>query len=296
MVENNEVAPTVLADIQKRYRVWSLPKRTPISVRFPVLVPVVLFVRRRVRAMSNQQKYRKVYAAVTSDRYPVIQYGSQSLLRRRLGAADPRLQEGKITNLKQAIPHISYVVIKPGEVFSLWKLLGNTTYARGYVDGMVLSSGRVGIGPGGGLCQLANLLHWVFLHTDMTVVERFHHSYDVFPDNGRTLPFGSGATIFYNAIDLKVQNTSSIAWQIVVWLDDDYVYAEVRTEGAPPLHYKIKEAHHHFISTKKMIFRYNQIWRRSTNAKGEEVSHEYLFTNFAPVLYPVAPEKITVTL
>lgn len=61
-------------------------------------------------------------------------------------------------------------------------------------------------GVGGGLCQLSNLIYWMTLHTDLTVTERYRHSYDVFPDENRTQPFGSGATCVYNYRDLMVEN------------------------------------------------------------------------------------------
>ena len=50
--------------------------------------------------------------------------------------------------------------------------------------------GEVKTSIGGGICQLANLLYWMALHTPLEVIERHHHSFDPFPDSGRTLPFG----------------------------------------------------------------------------------------------------------
>lgn len=127
----------------------------------------------------------------------------QSLLRRKLGNSNPQLQENKITNLKIATSKIDGVIIKPGETFSFWKLVGRTTKSKGYIEGMQLKMREVKTGIGGGICQLANLLYWMALHTPLTVVERHHHSFDPFPDSGRTLPFGSGASVFYNYVDLR---------------------------------------------------------------------------------------------
>jgi len=106
----------------------------------------------------------------------------QSLLRRRLGNSDPQLQENKITNLNIACPMIDGVLIKPGETFSFWRLVGEATEQKGYAVGMQLSRGEVVRGVGGGLCQLANLLYWMALHTPLRVAERHHHSFDPFPD------------------------------------------------------------------------------------------------------------------
>lgn len=47
---------------------------------------------------------------------------------------------------------------------------------------MQLSRGEVVRGVGGGLCQLANLLYWMSLHTPLEIAERHQHSFDPFPD------------------------------------------------------------------------------------------------------------------
>jgi vancomycin resistance protein VanW len=107
----------------------------------------------------------------------------QSLLRRRLGNSDPQLQENKVENLKIACPTIDGILIKPGQTFSFWRQLGEATAEKGYCEGMQLSRGEVVRGVGGGLCQLANLLYWMALHTPLEIVERHHHSFDLFRTN-----------------------------------------------------------------------------------------------------------------
>lgn len=89
----------------------------------------------------------------------------ESILLRTLGDADMRLQHNKVTNLKLASSRIDGVVIKPGETFSLWRLVGWPTAKKGYVTGMLLSNGKVMEGIGGGLCQTANLIYWMALHS-----------------------------------------------------------------------------------------------------------------------------------
>lgn len=262
-----------------------------MSVRFPQLLPAILMVKRSYCFIRDQVKYANKFARAGDETYQYSQYSSRSLLRRRLGSSNPDLQEKKIINIKRALDNISVVNIGPGQVFSLWNLLGNTTYRKGYTDGMVISGGKVGVGPGGGLCQLANLLHWVLIHTDLTYIERFHHSYDVFPDNGRTLPFGSGATIFYNLIDLKFRNDTNMSWQLRVWLDDEYVNAEVLTKDVYKYRHKIKEKYSCFVRVKEDVFRYNQLWKFIFKER-VLVSEDRIITNFAPVLYSLPEDKI----
>ena len=50
-------------------------------------------------------------------------------------------------------------------------------------------------GVGGGLCQMANMIHWLILHTPLEVTELHHHSDALFPDVKRRVPFGTGTSI-----------------------------------------------------------------------------------------------------
>lgn len=67
----------------------------------------------------------------------------QSVLRRKLGDSNPRLQEQKIINIRTAIEKFDGVIIEPGKIFSFWKILGEVSYKNGYVDGMLISCGKV---------------------------------------------------------------------------------------------------------------------------------------------------------
>ena len=130
----------------------------------------------------------------------------KSLILRPLKDVDMYLQENKRTNLELAIAHLDKLVIRPGETFSIWRLVGRPTKAKGYLEGLVLDQGKISKDTGGGLCQLGNLLFWVFGHSPLTITERHRHGFDVFPDVNRKVPFGAGATLSYNHIDLQVRN------------------------------------------------------------------------------------------
>ena len=106
-----------------------------------------------------------------------------------------QLQRNKVTNLRLAAAGSDGLLIRPGETFSFNSVVGNCTRRKGYVDGMRLSDGAAESGVGGGICQLANLVHWMFLHAPLTVVERSEHTFDPFPDRGRVLPWGVGCSI-----------------------------------------------------------------------------------------------------
>jgi vancomycin resistance protein VanW len=210
----------------------------------------------------------------------------QSLLRRRLGNSDPQLQENKIKNLRIACPTIDGILIKPGETFSFWRQLGQATAAKGYHEGMQLSRGEVVRGVGGGLCQLANLLYWMSLHTPLEVAERHHHSFDPFPDENRVLPFGSGAGVFYNYIDLRFYNSTDNTFQIKLWLTDDHLKGAIYSETPTPHTFHVFEKEHKFVFDNGRNYRENEIWRSVIDRRtGNTVREELIVHNFAEVKY-----------
>ena len=212
----------------------------------------------------------------------------QSLLRRTLGNSDPKLQENKITNLNIATSEIDGVIIKPGETFSFWQLVGKTTEEKGYIEGMQLSMGEVKTGIGGGICQLANLLYWMVLHTPLVVTERHHHSFDPFPDSGRTLPFGSGASVFYNYVDLRFTNPTTQSFQIKVWVTEKHLKGAIFANEEMPYAYHIEERNHQFLKRDGKNYRQNEIWRKTIDkVTGRIIKEELLIQNFSEVKYPI---------
>jgi len=266
------------------------PKRIAFSRKYPFLKKPIIFLRHKVRDIQNFFDFSSNYKK-NNDFFDCVVARHQSVLRRRLGDSDPKLQEKKIVNLKQATQKINGIVIEPNHVFSFWKIIGKPKYKNGYVDGMLLSNGKVTKGVGGGLCQLSNFLYWIFLHAPVKTIERYHHSIDVFPDSGRTLPFGSGATILYNFVDLKVKNISAYPLQLKMWLTDNHLKGQILSPKQLSEKIHIVEKNHFFIKRQKKYFRYNEIYKE-TKVKGKVEKIEKVTTNFAPVMYKVTKEYL----
>lgn len=266
------------------------PSRKAVSTHLPVLKKPIILTRRfakKVQNIANLKIARKKSAVF----FTCVTARHQSVLLRKLGDSEERLQKNKITNLKRACEDLNGLIIKPGEIFSLWETIGQPTYNRGYVDGMLLANGQVVEGVGGGLCQLSNLLCWLLLHANTEVIERYHHSLDVFPDSGRVLPFGSGATCLYNFVDLKIKNSGKQPLQLKIWVTDKHLKAQLLSPEPATEKLSLQEKNHAFIKKGKKFFRYNEIWR-IRKIEGKEVGRELIFKNFAPVLYKTNEEKI----
>lgn len=210
----------------------------------------------------------------------------KSLLLRELKDVDMWLQYNKIKNIKIAAQELNKVVIRPGETFSYWRLIGKTTRRKGYVEGIVLHYGKVTTGIGGGLCQLSNLIYWMTLHTPLTVTERYRHSYDVFPDSNRNQPFGSGATCAYNYLDLQIKNETNSTYQLVLYLTDTHLMGEWRSDSPLIKTYEVYEAEHR-ISMEYWggYVRHNRIHRKIFNSDHVQIDDEYVTENNAIMMY-----------
>ena len=217
----------------------------------------------------------------------------KSLLLKRLKDVDMYLQHNKIVNLRLAIAKINGIVIEPGQTFSFWKLVGRPTKAKGYLEGMTLSNGNVTKGVGGGLCQLGNLIYWMSLHTPLTVTKRWRHSYDVFPDVNRKVPFGSGATLSYNYIDLALRNDTPMPIQINLWLTKTHVEGTICSGYPIQKKYEVFEKNHKFeLQWWGGYTRHNQIWRKVINLADNKEAEELVTENHAIMMYnPLIPHN-----
>lgn len=230
---------------------------------------------------------RRYAGKISPIKLPYIAFAHQTPLLRSLKNVDMWLQYNKINNLRIAVKQLDGLLVHPGETFSYWKRIGNPTRGKGYLDGMVLFYGGFRVGTGGGLCQLSNLIYWMTLHTPLRVVERHRHSYDVFPDSGRTQPFGSGATCVYNYRDLQILNDTENTYQLSVWLNDQELCGQWRCRAPQTQHYEVYEWEHR-ISQEYWggYMRHNVIYRRAFNAEGQLVDDAYITENHALMMYP----------
>lgn len=263
--------------------------RPRLTQVFPFLLPARSWQKRKIYRLKMALD-KNVYASdISDDELPVTICKHKSLLLRKLGDSDIQLQINKVTNLKLCAQKIDHLVIKPSETFSFWYLMNNLDKSL-FKDGILLSDGKVKKGPGGGICQLGNLLYWMFLHTPLTVVERHRHGFDPFPDYGRVIPFGTGATLSEGWLDLKVRNDTNITFQILVYFNEDYIRGKILATSYPDYKYHIKEQNSRFIKRKNGNYRYNEIVREWTNRKTGLIDNkEFLYQNDCLVVYELDP-------
>ena len=230
----------------------------------------------------------------TKEELPVKVYQHNSLIRRRLGNVNMQLQENKATNLALAVARIDGVLIHPGETFSVWKMIGRTTKRKGYKEGLTIEKGTPSQGIGGGMCQLSNLIHWMVLHSDLTITEHHHHDgLDLFPDYGRQIPFGTGTSISYNYVDYRFRNNTPDTFQLKLWVDGEYLRGELRSNAAQPHTFHIHAENEYFSRENGVVYRNGQVFRDVVDvATGKTLESKLLRTNHAKVMYDCPPELI----
>ncbi|EMJ89259.1 VanW family protein [Leptospira meyeri] len=220
-------------------------------------------------------------------RYPVSIFKHSSPIYRKLKDVPMYLQENKRVNLNIAISRLDGVVLQPNQVFSFWYLVGKPTKKKGYLPGMQLRNGSFIERTGGGLCQMANLIYWMTLHSPLVVRERWRHSFDIFPDSERTLPFGSGATLSYNYIDLQIKNTTKQPFVLHLWIEDDLLKGEWLSDVEIPFVYQVYESYHGFHAEPWGGYtRRNTIRRKKIFKYTKEILEDELVTeNIAWMMY-----------
>jgi len=262
---------------------------THISHLHPLLyrAAVAYFRLRRAAAwLADDLRGQTSASTQSTNPLPVRVKRHQSRLIRRLGDSEMWLQYNKVQNLALAIEPLAGLLIRPGETFSFWRRVGKPSAARGYIEGMEISRGEARAGIGGGICQIANVLHWLVLHSPLVVVERSTHSYDPFPDNQRSIPYGTGCSVFYNYIDLRFSNPTDATFQLCLKLTDRFLEGDLRADRELAETYSVCERNHAFIECEGRYFRRNELYRRVFDrSTGVFLREEPIKSNFVRVKY-----------
>lgn len=241
-------------------------------------------IARKLRDLSDREV---IFASEKSKTpLPVKIYSHKSLIRRCLGDVDMRLQENKAVNLSIAAPKVTGILIRPKETFSFWRLVGTDSKRKGYLEGLTIENGKPSSGTGGGLCQFTNLIHWMILHSELTVTEHHHHDgFDLFPDFGRQIPFGTGTSIMYNYLDYRVRNDTDRVYQLFAATDDKYLTGELRADRPQSFSYHIKAENEHFVRENQEVYRCGSVVRTTVDAdSGNIVGREVIRVNHAKVM------------
>lgn len=240
----------------------------------------------------------RIAKAHCAESLPCIWKSDAKLIKRRLEGVDMQLQINKATNLRLAAEKLDGLVVMPGETFSFWNTVGQATAKKGYLEGLVIHRAELKSGVGGGLCQMANLIHYLVLHSPLEVTELHHHSDALFPDFKRRVPFGTGTSICYKSLDYRFRNTAAHPVQLRIWVqDNEMLMGELRSDVPLTEKYRLVEEDHHYAKDDDGVYYRNSLVYRLVSGRetGQLVRKELVLQNHSRVMYDaslIPPEEI----
>jgi vancomycin resistance protein YoaR len=108
------------------------------------------------------------------------------------------------TNIGRAAELINNTLLKPGETFSLNRIVGERTAANGFVEGYVIQGGKFKKELGGGVSQSATTTFNAMFFAGLKDIE--HRPHTLFIDR---YPPGREATVAWPSLDLKFANDTT---------------------------------------------------------------------------------------
>ncbi|MBR3454886.1 MAG: VanW family protein [Bacteroidaceae bacterium] len=241
--------------------------------------------KRRLKNMMGKERFA---TQRQSEKLDALVWEVHNNMIKRGPGIDERLQQNKADNIRLACSRINGLVIQPGETFSFWEMVGKTSKKNGFSEGRVIVNGKLVAGVGGGLCNLANSLNLVVLHSPLTITEVHHHSDALAPDpGGKRVPFSAGTSVNYNFIDYRFRNDTLQPVQLCTWCEGDNLFVELRTTEPFPVTFRIVEEEHHFHQESNgKFYRVSKIYRETLDRATEEVkTKELIWDNHSEVLF-----------
>lgn len=260
-------------------------KRKRLTQIFPFLLPLRKWERKHFFYLQMKLDENKYATQVSDELLPHTVFETSSLMLNENSGFDMGFQINKVHNLKLAAKTVNKVIIEPKETFSFWQLVRWADRKEKYKDGLNLVNGKIIGSYGGGLCQLSNMLFWLFLHTPLTVVERHAHAVESFPSTTEDLPCGTDATINEGWLDLKVRNDTDKVFQIEISFDDRFMYGRVLSESPMDKEYLVFNSDVSYIKRNGRVYQIASVCRSEVDKKTGSITEKELYINQCEIGY-----------
>ncbi len=126
-------------------------------------------------------------------------------------------------NLKLCCKKVNGTILKPGETFNWFRVVGPASASRGYKKAMVFrGKTKRALDYGGGVCQVSSTLYQAALETGCKIIERHEHSQPV-----SYCKKGKDATVTYGVNNLRFRNTNKFSIKLVTYSEAGRTTCEV---------------------------------------------------------------------
>jgi vancomycin resistance protein YoaR len=164
------------------------------------VVPAILSI------LPKPQSERKASVGLTQSHAKVTTAAAQALgVKEVMGQFTTHFPHAayRNTNIGTAARRINGTLLKPGETFSLNKVVGERTRENGFTDGNIISGGKFVLDLGGGVSQSATTTFNAAFFAGLKDVQHKAHSVYI-----SRYPEGREATVAWPSVDLKFLNDS----------------------------------------------------------------------------------------
>lgn len=268
--------------------------RQRITELFPFLIPLRQAQRNCFFYLAMRLDHQHYAKEQLAQLLPHEYFSSSSLLINEESGQDIIYQYNKVHNLRLAIRTVDRLLIRPGETFSFWQLVRHAEDPEPYKDGLCIVNGELKAVPGGGLCQLSNLLFWLFLHTPLTLVEHHAHTVEAFPVPPSEVPQGAEATVSEGWLDLKVKNETQTTFQLSLTLDESHLRGRILSDMPPQYRFHIVGRDLCYYKEGQKVMQRTTICQQRFDLQTKAlVSETSLYQNICEIAYQL-PEHIKV--
>lgn len=266
-----------------------------VRKRVTQIFPCLLSIRKKQRCFcfyTGMHFDGNHYASVQLDHnLSYIQYQTDCPLYNHDTGFDMQFQENKVFNLQLAANTLNGILIRPNETFSFWHLVRYANKEIPYKDGLTVIDGKLTTAPGGGMCQMSNLLFWMFLHSPLSIVERHGHEIKDFPDLTSDAPIGVDATVAEGWLDLKVKNNTEDTFQICIAFQSDRIIGILYVNRDTGYTYEIMNGKTVYYKKKEKIYESAEVIQKMIRRADDAcVHHQCLYINCCEIGYPLPAE------
>ncbi|MBD5471284.1 MAG: glycopeptide resistance accessory protein VanW [Lachnospiraceae bacterium] len=259
--------------------------RKRLTQVFPFLLPLRKWQRKKLFYLEMLLDGNRYTKKKSETLLPNTVFKTSSLMLNENSGFDMQYQINKVHNLKLAAKTINKVIIAPNDTFSFWQLVRRADRHEKYKDGLELVNGSIVGSYGGGLCQLSNMLFWLFLHTPMRIVERHGHGIESFPSTTEDLPCGTDATIYEGWLDLKVRNDTDNTFQIEISFDDSFMYGRILSQTPVSIDYKVFNSTVFYVKREEKNYQIATVCRSETDRVTGAQTEKELYINKCEIAY-----------
>ncbi|MEF9893173.1 glycopeptide resistance accessory protein VanW [Anaerorhabdus sp.] len=257
-----------------------------ITQKFPFLLPLRQKQRQFCFYMKMKMDGNQYACNRDEHRLPYLCASIKTPMYNYETGFDFKYQENKVFNLKLAALPINWLLIRPGETFSFWKLVHQADKFISYKEGLTVVNGETIPAVGGGLCQLSNLLFQLFLHSPLTIVERKGHRIKEFPELSGDCVKGIDATIADGWIDLKVKNNSEQTFQLGIYFDDTNINGYLYSNEECKIRYEIENRNLRYYKENDTTVEKVEVWKKFIqNDSGKLIKEEFVYENQCVIGY-----------